>query len=78
MWAHLAQKARHILDSADIEEGLNATSALGDDRIQRRTQGFVVPESFTHGSAAQRAHWFRQGLARGDPEQCNTFRIDQP
>jgi predicted metalloprotease len=78
VWANLAQKARNILDTADIEEGLRATSALGDDRIQRRAQGYVVPESFTHGSAAQRARWFRQGLARGDPELCDTFRVDQP
>jgi uncharacterized protein len=78
VWANLAQRARNILDEADIEEGLRATSALGDDRIQRRAQGYVVPESFTHGSAAQRARWFRQGLARGDPELCDTFRVDQP
>jgi predicted metalloprotease len=77
VWAHLAQNARHILDSADIEEGMNATGALGDDRIQRRAQGYIVPESFTHGSAAQRARWFRQGWSEGDPEQCNTFRMDQ-
>jgi predicted metalloprotease len=78
VWAHLAQKARNLVDAADIEEGLRATSALGDDRIQRRAQGYVVPESFTHGSAAQRARWFRQGLARGDFELCDTFRADQP
>ncbi|HSF32565.1 MAG TPA: neutral zinc metallopeptidase [Candidatus Tectomicrobia bacterium] len=78
VWANLAQRTRLVLDRADIEEGLRATSALGDDRIQRRAQGFVVPESFTHGSAAQRVHWFRQGLARGDPEACDTFRNDQP
>jgi uncharacterized protein len=78
VWAHLAQRARNLLDAADIEEGLRATSALGDDRIQRRAQGYVVPESFTHGSAAQRARWFRQGLARGDFELCDTFRVDQP
>jgi uncharacterized protein len=78
VWANLAQKARHILDTEDIEEGLNAASALGDDRIQRRAQGYIVPESFTHGSAAQRAQWFRQGLTRGDPERCNTFGSGQP
>ena len=78
VWGHLAQKARHILDTEDIEEGLNATSALGDDRIQRQAQGYVVPESFTHGSAAQRARWFRQGLAEGNPDLCNTFRGGQP
>lgn len=77
VWAHLAQKTRQILDSADIEEGMNATSALGDDRIQRRAQGYVVPESFTHGSAVQRARWFRQGWSQGDAGQCDTFRIDQ-
>jgi predicted metalloprotease len=78
VWANLAQRARNLLDEADIEEGLRATSALGDDRIQRRAQGYVVPESFTHGSAAQRARWFRQGLARGDPELCDTYGVDQP
>jgi predicted metalloprotease len=78
VWANLAQRMRLVLDAADVEEGLRATSALGDDRIQRRAQGYVVPESFTHGSSAQRAQWFRQGLARGDPEGCDTFRSDQP
>ena len=78
VWANLAQRTRLVLDAADVEEGLRATSALGDDRIQRRAQGYVVPESFTHGSAAQRSHWFRQGLGRGDPEGCDTFRIGQP
>jgi uncharacterized protein len=78
VWGHHAQRARHLLDTEDIEEGLNAASALGDDRIQRRAQGYIVPESFTHGSAAQRVHWFRQGLTVGELERCDTFRIDQP
>jgi uncharacterized protein len=78
VWANLAQRMRLVLDDSDIAEGMRATSVLGDDRIQRRAQGYVVPESFTHGSSAQRAQWFRQGLARGDPEACDTFRIDQP
>lgn len=78
VWANLAQRMRLVLDEADIEEGMRATSALGDDRLQRRAQGYVVPESFTHGSSAQRAQWFRQGLARGDPEACNTFQTEQP
>jgi uncharacterized protein len=78
VWANLAQRTRLILDTADVEEGLRATSALGDDRIQRRAQGYVVPESFTHGSAAQRMHWFRQGLERGDLQACDTFRSGQP
>lgn len=78
VWGHHAQKARQMLDTEDIEEGLNAASALGDDRIQRRAQGYIVPESFTHGSAAQRVHWFRNGLAMGKLEHCDTFRSDQP
>jgi uncharacterized protein len=77
VWGHYADKARQMLDAADVEEGLQAASALGDDRLQRRAQGYVVPESFTHGSAAQRARWFRQGFTWGDPEQCDTFRMDQ-
>jgi predicted metalloprotease len=78
VWGHHADKSRQMLDAKDIEEGLNAASALGDDRLQRRAQGSVVPESFTHGSAAQRVRWFRQGFAGGDPERCDTFRTDQP
>jgi predicted metalloprotease len=78
VWANLAQRTRLVLDDADIEEGLRATSELGDDRIQRRAQGYVVPESFTHGSGAQRMQWFRQGLGRGDLHACDTFRAGQP
>lgn len=78
VWANLAQRTRLVLDTADVEEGLRATSALGDDRIQRRAQGYVVPESFTHGSGAQRMNWFRQGLGRGDLQACDTFRAGQP
>jgi uncharacterized protein len=77
VWGHHADKGRQMLDAADIEEGLQATSALGDDRLQRRAQGYVVPESFTHGSAAQRVRWFQEGFAGGDPEECDTFNIDQ-
>jgi predicted metalloprotease len=78
VWAHRANRARQILESGDIEEGLNAASAIGDDRIQKQTQGYVVPESFTHGSAAQRVRWFRQGLERGEPNQCDTFAAKAP
>lgn len=78
LWANRTHQARQILDDADVEEGLTAVSALGDDRIQRRAQGYVVPDSFTHGSAAQRLRWFRQGLAQGDPDVCDTFQVDQP
>jgi predicted metalloprotease len=78
VWGHHADKARRMLDAEDVEEGLNAASALGDDRIQRRAQGYIVPESFTHGSAAQRARWFRQGFAGGTPERCDAFGTDHP
>ncbi|MGB6031890.1 MAG: neutral zinc metallopeptidase, partial [Bacteroidota bacterium] len=62
-----------ILEKGDIEEALNAAAAIGDDRIQRRSQGYVVPESFTHGTSAQRARWFRLGLETGDLSRGDTF-----
>lgn len=77
VWANRADKARDILEGGDIEEALNAASQIGDDRLQRQSQGVVVPESFTHGSSAQRMRWFKQGLATGDIEQCNTFSSNQ-
>lgn len=73
VWANRAQAARNILERGDIEEGLAAASAVGDDRLQRRAQGYVVPESFTHGSSAQRVRWFRRGLESGDLSHCDTF-----
>jgi predicted metalloprotease len=73
VWANHAQRARQILEQGDIEEGLNAAAQIGDDRMQRRSGGFVMPDSFTHGSSEQRARWFRKGLARGDVAACNTF-----
>jgi predicted metalloprotease len=73
VWASNAQRARQILEAGDIEEGLNAASAIGDDRLQRQSQGRVVPESFTHGSSAQRVRWFKHGIETGDPGQCDTF-----
>ena len=73
VWASNAQRARQILEAGDIEEGLNAASAIGDDRLQRHSQGRVVPESFTHGSSAQRVRWFKRGIETGDPGQCDTF-----
>jgi uncharacterized protein len=76
-WAHQADKTRHILEAGDIEEGLNAASAIGDDRIQRRTQGYVVPDAFTHGSAAQRVRWFKLGLEFGNLQSCDTFNADR-
>jgi predicted metalloprotease len=73
VWANHAQRARNILEQGDVEEGLNAASAIGDDRIQRQTQGQVIPESFTHGSSEQRVRWFRRGLENGTVAGCNTF-----
>ncbi|WP_375503532.1 neutral zinc metallopeptidase [uncultured Nostoc sp.] len=52
---------------------MNAASSIGDDRLQKQARGYAVPESFTHGSSAQRVHWFKQGIQTGDPQQCNTF-----
>ncbi len=73
VWAHHAQRARNILEQGDIEEGLNAASAIGDDRLQMKSRGYVVPESFTHGTSAQRVRWFRRGLQTGDMSQGDTF-----
>jgi predicted metalloprotease len=78
VWAHHAEKARQILERGDIEEGLRAASAIGDDRLQRQTRGFVVPDSFTHGSSEQRVRWFRRGLASGDFEAAKSlFELDE-
>jgi len=73
VWAHHADKARGILEAGDVEEALNAASAIGDDRLQRQSRGTVVPESFTHGTSAQRQRWFRNGLVSGNPDGCDTF-----
>lgn len=73
IWAYHANRARQILEEGDIEEALNAASAIGDDRLQRRSRGYVTPDSFTHGSSKQRVHWFRTGFESGDIGQCNTF-----
>ena len=71
--AHHAQRSRQVLEQGDIEEALRAATAIGDDTLQRRSQGTVVPESFTHGSAAQRSRWFRRGFEAGSVAACNTF-----
>jgi predicted metalloprotease len=73
VWAHHAERARQILESGDVEEALGAAAAVGDDTIQRRTQGEVVPDSFTHGSARERMRWFETGLSKGSLEACDTF-----
>ncbi|MEO7773538.1 MAG: neutral zinc metallopeptidase [Steroidobacteraceae bacterium] len=73
VWAHHADKARQILESGDVDEALRAAAAVGDDRIQQKTQGQVVPDSFTHGSAEQRQRWFKAGLESGKAQNCDTF-----
>jgi predicted metalloprotease len=72
VWGHTAEQ-RQLLDPGDVEEGLGAAAAVGDDRIQQRTQGRIDPESWTHGSAEQRMRWFTRGMREGDPAACDTF-----
>ncbi|WP_284616532.1 KPN_02809 family neutral zinc metallopeptidase [Aquabacterium humicola] len=74
VWAHHAQRARQVLEQGDIEEGLNAASKIGDDALQKAAGRRVVPESFTHGSSAQRVAWFKRGLQGGSMQQCETLR----
>jgi len=74
VWAHHANRSRQVLEAGDVEEGLGAAAAIGDDRLQQQTQGRVVPESFTHGSSEQRVEWFSRGLEQGSLEGCDTFR----
>jgi predicted metalloprotease len=74
IWAHYADNARQVVEAGDIDEALTAASAVGDDTIQKRVQGNVNQESFTHGSAAQRQQWFRKGYAGGSVQDCDTFR----
>jgi predicted metalloprotease len=73
VWAHHAQRTRQILEQGDVEEALNAASQIGDDALQRRSQGTVVPESFTHGTSAQRVGWFKRGFGSGSLRECNTL-----
>ena len=73
IWASFANRERKILEPGDVEEGLNAAAQVGDDMIQKRAQGYVVPEGFSHGSAEQRVTWFRRGIQSGDLKQCDTF-----
>jgi predicted metalloprotease len=72
VWAHYAQR-RGIIEQGDIEEALNAATAIGDDRLQRQGQGYVVPDSFTHGTSEQRVRWFKKGFETGDIRQGDTF-----
>ena len=73
VWANNADRSRQILESGDVDEALNAASAIGDDRLQKQARGYVTPDSFTHGSSAQRVKWFKRGLHSGDVADCNTF-----
>jgi predicted metalloprotease len=73
VWAHHAQKMKDILEPGDIEEALNAANAIGDDRLQKQSQGYVVPDAFTHGTSEQRMYWFKKGFDTGDLSQGNTF-----
>ena len=77
VWAHHAQKMKNILEQGDIEEALNAANAVGDDRIQKQTQGYVVPDSFTHGTSEQRYRWLMLGIRTGDLNQGDTFNTDR-
>ncbi len=76
VWGNRADAAKAIIEPGEIEQALNAAAQIGDDRLQQRTQGRVVPESFTHGSAAQRVRWFKRGMESGDFRQCDTFQTD--
>lgn len=73
VWAHHIEKKRHVLETGDVESGLKAANAIGDDALQRQAQGYVVPDSFTHGSSEQRIRWFTKGLQTGDMDQGDTL-----
>ena len=77
VWAFHANRARSILEQGDIEKALSAATAIGDDALQRQSQGHVVPDSFTHGSSEQRVRWFKRGIESGDAGRCNTFETQQ-
>ncbi|HEY0434450.1 MAG TPA: neutral zinc metallopeptidase [Chitinophagaceae bacterium] len=73
VWAHHAQRMKNILDPGDLEEALNAANAIGDDKLQKQSQGYVVPETFTHGTSKQRMYWFKRGFDTGDMSKGDTF-----
>lgn len=77
VWAHYAQQRHDWLEEGDLEEALNAANAIGDDNLQRQSQGRVVPDAFTHGTSAQRVRWFRTGLDSGEPGRCDTFQASR-
>ena len=77
IWANHAEESKDVIEPGDIEEALNAASAIGDDRIQKQTQGYIVPDAFTHGSSAQRVRWFKRGYESGKLDACDTFNAEQ-
>lgn len=77
VWAYHANQSRDIIEDGDVEEALNAASAIGDDALQRQARGEVVPDSFTHGTSAQRVRWFKRGITQGKVSACNTFDTHQ-
>ncbi len=77
IWGYHAHTQRKLLDSGDLEEALFAASAIGDDRLQRQSQGTVTPDTFTHGTSAQRVRWFKRGFTSGTISECNTFNTNQ-
>jgi predicted metalloprotease len=76
IWARHTQESKNIIEPGDIEEALNAASAIGDDRIQSQTQGWIVPDAFTHGSSEQRVRWFKRGYESGKLDACDPFNAD--
>ncbi len=75
VWAHHADGVNRILEAGDVEEAMTAAAAIGDDALQKRAQGYAIPDSFTHGTSQQRMRWFNQGLSTGDVNKCNTFNV---
>jgi predicted metalloprotease len=73
LWAHHAHRARQVVEPGDIDEALNAASQIGDDRLQKQQRGYVTPDSFTHGTSAQRVRWFQRGYQTGRFDSCDTF-----
>jgi predicted metalloprotease len=73
VWGYHADKSRNLLEAGDLEEALRAASAIGDDRIMRKTRGTIVPDAFTHGTSEQRVRWFKRGFETGDLNRCDTF-----
>jgi predicted metalloprotease len=76
LWAHHADRSRQVLEAGDLEEALTAAAAIGDDRLQKQTRGYVTPDSFTHGSSEQRVRWFKRGMQNGRISDCNSFESD--